>query len=299
MEDYEPAPMLTAYLYNGEPVEEVYMQWTAPFEYHATAYNNAIPYNPDDYIITDAVIKIFALDNPAVDILILTHDSEVPGHYYSEDDDWLPQGKQKYGVIVDYTGPNIYEDTVTFHLESTTIVPDHYDIHIFHPYIPGGSTIIPPMPDNSLVIEPVMTRDDSSFFMYWNPAPDSGHGYIVNFITMVDSDSLVPLDPDFVIGEDEIEEDEYWRFSIEFMPEDQLQYTMGWYYFNWEGLHQITFMAVSKEYHDYMLAGMNIMQGLDVDMPGNIEGGEGIFGAACRYRMYIELERVENAPGGN
>lgn len=278
VEDYEQEPMLSAFLYNGEPIDVVHLEWTAPF----LGY-----YDPDDYPITNAVIMIEDLTDTTIAPLQLVHDDPSPGHYYSDNPDWLPRGTHNYRITADFS-----EGEEAYHLEAIAMVPDTFTVMLHHPNFPEPGTLILPNPPDSLIIADTLTREDSVIVVTWSES-DSNGGYFCNILTLTDTADLVPLDPDFVIGEDELEEDEFYRFNLQFMPDDQEQFTMGWYNFVWEGPHHIDIMAISVDYYDYVYAGIMIMMGLNVDVPSNIDGGQGIFGGMCRRSFHLNMKRVE------
>lgn len=275
VEDYVPEPMLSAYLYNGEPVEEVFFEMTAPF---------GIYYDPADHAITDAIIVIEPLDDPSADPLQLTHDAANPGHYFSEDPNWLPKGKHSYRIVAESAAEGVSVSAVT-------MVPDTFSVTLYHPVFQGSFPILPDPPD-SLIIADSLTRDDPEIFITWLESDSTG-GYFCNMLALTDTADLYPLDPDWDPAEDELEEEDLWRMSIDFMLDNQFQYTMGWFNFNWVGLYRVDIMAVSEDYFDYVFSGVHIMQGLNVDLPSNIEGGQGIFGGMCRRSFYLNMKRVD------
>ena len=279
VEDYQQQPLLQAYIYNGEPVEEVHFEWTAPFEGY---------YNPDDYAIIDADIVIFPEDvvDTTGTALYLEHDSASPGHYTApQGSQWRPEGKRTYRIVAQKDSEDVY-------VTATALVPDTFTVVLAHPTLPGGFQFLPPYPD-TLFMPEILNRDMEILYNMWTPSDSTG-GYISNTLALTPRDSLVPLDPDFVIGEDELDEGELWRLGIQFMLDDQFDLTFPWASFNWEGPYLIDIMAVSEEYLDYVYAGFRIMmQGISMQMPSNIEGGIGVFGGLCRYRYYLVMERVE------
>jgi hypothetical protein len=281
LEDFVQEPQLNAYIYNSEPVSEVYFHWTVQFGSF---------YDLNASAISNADIRIFPEDIPISDtagtVLYLAEDSSLPGHYITPIGvNWLPQGMCKYRIVAQKSMENIY-------ITAVTMVPDTFQILVWHPILVPDSMEFLPEPPDTLVFPDTLTREAPPIFLLWTEA-DSGYGYISNVISLVPPDSLIPLDPDFEIGVDSVEEQEQWGFNLQFMTGDQFQQTMAWMNFNWVGSYRVDMMAISEDYYEYVYGGMRLMQGLEIDVPSNIQGGEGIFGGLCRRSFKLTLKRID------
>jgi len=273
IQDYDPQPMLTAFIYNGEPVDEVYFEWTEKFGSY---------FDPTELAIEDADIRIFPdIPDTAGLVLYLIEDPLEAGHYITPPEvEWLPEGSTTYKIVAEKVADNIY-------CTSTTVVPDTFTVTLYHPSLPGSSAVLPAIPDTLFLDEP-FTRLDQELFLAWSPSASAG-GFFTNVLALTDKDSLVALDPDW-----EFDEEDKWRFNLNFALEDQFEMTIPWAEFNWVGPYHIDVMSGAIEYVDYIYAGTRIMnQGINMDLPNNIEGGIGIFGGICRYRFEIIMERAE------
>ena len=281
IEDYEPEPMLSAYIYNGEPVTEVFLEWT---DYFLGSYNR------DDQAILAADIRVYPVNADgtldSANVIQLMDDPATLGKYISTDMNQLIAGLETYKIVVN--------DTINgFELTSTTTVPGDFDLYILPPDSINFQLV--PQTPNTLQLPnstDSLTREAPQILLAWNP-PDSNAGYIVNYICLVDTVDLVPLDPDFIIGEDEVESEDKARFNLDFLLKDQDFYTMPWLIFNWVGTYEITFMATCFDYFNYVNYGMTVMMGQTLDLPTNITGGQGIFGGLNRYTFKVTLKRID------
>lgn len=115
----------------------------------------------------------------------------------------------------------------------------------------------------------------------------------MNYLCLVDTADLVPLDPDFIIGEDELDDEDKNRFGIDLMLKEQQERTIPWLFFGWVGTYELQIMASCLDYFDYVYYGTRIMQGLSMDLPTNVEGGKGIFAGLSRHTFKLTLKRVD------
>jgi hypothetical protein len=95
------------------------------------------------------------------------------------------------------------------------------------------------------------------------------------------------------VGEDSVEEQDRWGFGLQLMMEEQYQYTLPWMNFNWAGSYRVDLMAIAEDYFQYVYGGLRLMQGLEIDVPSNIQGGEGVFGGLCRKSFKLTLKRID------
>ena len=281
IEDYEPEPMLAAYIYNGEPVTEVYLEWT---DYFLGSYNY------DDQVITGADIRIYPMNADgtldSANVIVLIDDAATPGHYIASDMNQLIEGLKSYKIVCEKPLEEIY-------LESYTTVPGDYDMEI----LPPGATTMQPLPAPPTILHlpnatDSLTREAPEIFLDWT-LPDSNGGFVINYLCLVDTADLVPLDPDFIIGEDVVESEDKSRLAIELILAEQEQYTISWLMFEWVGTYEITAIASCLDYFNYVNYGMTVMMGFNIDLPTNIQGGKGIFAGLNRHTFKVTLKRVD------
>ncbi len=267
IEDYDPQPVLQAYLVNGEPVQQVFLEWVAPLEGF---------YDRKDYGIAGAEITLYPLD--AFD----TQDTLHLVQHSSSDSTWIyvpvsgqsliPQSRGHYRIEVTQASEGIY-------LSAETVVPDSF------PYQ------ISPAPVYADTLD-TLTRMDPNLYLNWEGA-DSAGGYMLNVICLTPRDSVVPLDPDFVIGEDELDPEEINLGMIWPLRYDQRDMLVPWFMFQYEGWTQVELQAVAQDYYDYIFSLFRRNQGFDVDLDYNVEGGLGIFAGLSTNRLWVYMERVE------
>jgi hypothetical protein len=258
VEDYEREPVLSAFLTNGQPVDQVYLERVAPLD----AY-----YDPEDHGITGAELVVFPVGGG--DTLLLENDPDVPGHYLAPAGaDWRPAGTARYRL-------EAYKENDEVNVWAETVVPDTFSIEVL-PAAAVGDTV---------------TRLDPNFVLRWTDA-DSAGGFILNVICLTPEDSLVPLDPDFDPEEDEVDEDYPPRSQMEFMRYDQREATLPWYLFQYEGPHRVDLLAVSALYYEYVTTLFRVGQGQGADIPSNVSGGLGIFAGTTSRSFEVYVKRV-------
>jgi hypothetical protein len=259
VEDYEREPVLSAFLTNGEPVDQIYLERVAPLR----AY-----YEPEDHGITGADIAIFPVDGG--DTLLLQDDPAAAGHYIPPPGAaWRPAGMTRYRV-------EAHNESEEVDVWAETVVPDSFSLEV--------------LPDTA--VGDTLTRLEPNLVLRWTDA-DSAGGFILNVTCLAPEDSLVPLDPDFDPEEDEVDEDYPPRSQMEFMRYDQREATLPWYLFQYEGPHRVDLLAVSAVYYEYVTTLFRVGQGQGADIPSNVNGGLGIFAGTSRRSFDVYLERVE------
>jgi hypothetical protein len=257
VEDYEREPVLSAFLTNGQPVDQVYLERVAPLD----------AYDPEDHGITGAELVVFPVGGG--DTLLLENDPDVPGHYLAPAGaDWRPAGTARYRL-------EAYKENDEVNVWAETVVPDTFSIEVL-PAAAVGDTV---------------TRLDPNFVLRWTDA-DSAGGFILNVICLTPEDSLVPLDPDFDPEEDEVDEDYPPRSQMEFMRYDQREATLPWYLFQYEGPHRVDLLAVSALYYEYVTTLFRVGQGQGADIPSNVSGGLGIFAGTTSRSFEVYVKRV-------
>jgi hypothetical protein len=257
VEDYTPEPVLTAFLTNGEPVNEVFLQWVAPLgEY----------YDPRDYGISNATVSLFPVD--AADTLFLIEDPACPGRYVPPPGIlWMPASKRRYRLEALFHG--------TLLIWAETVVPDTFSVSV----LPADA------------IGDTLTRADPNMILRWTGA-DSAGGYVLNIISMRSPDSL-SVPPSYgnllVMAADD---DSLVQSAVWLMREDQRAFTVPWILFRWTGLYRVDLLAATPEYYEYVYAYLRALQGETFDMPSNIHGGLGIFAGLSRYSFEFYWRRT-------
>lgn len=251
VKDYDPQPVLTAYLVRGEPVREVYLQRVAPL----TGF-----YDPRDHGIAGAEMILTRIDVP--DTLRLHDDPEERGHYVSDDTTWVPVGAARYRIEARFGDEHVWAETV---------IPDTFDLQVFPRPVAGDT----------------LTRDDPNMILFWSPS-DSAGGYAFNIMSLAPKDSLTPLDPDY--DPKDAEADSSVQSAGWIMRNDQRVLTVPWIIFHWAGPYRMSVMAVTKEYYEYAFAWMRISGGLEVVPPTNIKGGMGIFAGFSRHQFEFYMK---------
>ncbi len=262
---YTPEPVFSAYLYNGEPVEAVYLERIATF-------NPA--YDPQNAGIRNASIRIMG----GGDTLNMVEDPGFHGRYIPEANQFLiPRGRVNYRIEA-MTPSNEF-------LWAETVVPDTFtDLDVYLMDVPGQRYDVQ---DGD-----TLTREDPLMFWEW-PATESAGGYAGTIVALTDRDSLVPLDPDWDAATDSVKMEERQRANFTVMREDQRRISIAWIFFQWEGPTRIELQAVSKSYYDYLFSSFRIRQGM-ADRPiCNIHGGLGIFSGISRKSINVYMKRVE------
>ncbi len=260
-EDYEPQPMLTAFLYDGIPVDSVLLQRVAPLYSY---------YSWQDHGIAGAQIRIFPLDDPeSDDTLHLIHAGS--GVYRpAVGESLIPRGKRHYRIEARKPDEDLY-------LWAETVVPDSFSLWVNGQ--PPGDTL------------GVFTREDPSLFFQWSPA-DSAGGYVFLTVCLTPVDSLLPLDPDYDPEEEELDEEPGRAFVFPLIS-TQLSSFVPWLSFEWVGWHRVEMLACNYEYYRYVFSLMRVEQGA-MSMPEyNVQGGLGVFAGLHRIRFYLYMARVE------
>ncbi len=261
---YDPEPVLSAYLYNGEPVKEVFLERVAPFR---------PGYDPRNYGIVGGNIRITG----GGDTLTLIDDPNFRGRYIpAVGDSLIPRGKVHYRI--EATTPS------NEFLWAETAVPDTFTIlNIFLMDMQGQRF---PVGDGD-----TLSRGDPLMFWEWSGC-DSAGGYAGTIIAQTDRDSLVPLDPDWDAATDSVKMEERNRAGYTVMRDDQRRISIAWIFFMWEGPTKIELQAISKSYYDYLYSSFRIGQGMAERPLCNIHGGLGIFSGIARKSMEVYMKRV-------
>lgn len=267
VEDYDPEPVLTAYICNGEEISELFLERVAPLEEYYDFSNSGI---------VGADIRIFEVGGS--DMLEFRDDPDGPGRYIPVPGQMLiPRGSTVYRIEVVTPAPHN-----EFIWAETTVPGEYASVGLYLEHDDG-------------TLEPVTDGDTLNWAMpnlHWTWSEvDAAEAYQSLILTLCDRDSLVSLDPDWEPEEDEDEED-YDLFNWDWYRGDQRECTIFWLAFGWVGPHRVELRALSKSYSDYIFSIFRVDQGLINEPISNVQGGLGIFGALTKYTVHVYMERV-------
>jgi hypothetical protein len=268
VQDYQPQAVLAAYLANGEPVSQIYLQWVAPLQGYYQLNNLGIP---------GCDMMIFPLDDP------LTQDTLRLVQHPDPDSTWIyvpalgetpliPQSRVHYRIEVKKPSEGI-------DIWSETVIPDSFNL-----WVNGVRW--------DSVQTDTMTREDPNIILTWN-TPDSVGGYAFFTRALTSIDSIVTLDPDEIPGVDSLDTAEVSLVSYWMCRFDQVVQPMPWMLFNWAGPTTVEMQAGAPAYNDYITSLFRASQGFPIQYDTNIHGGLGIFGGLSRRKFEVVMERTE------
>lgn len=269
IEDYDPQPKLTAFIYNGAPVEEVILERVGSLYSY---------YDPLDYMISGADIILFPVDNPAAgDTLHFIDSTATRGAYVpAQGESLVPQGNVRYRIEARKPSEELY-------LWSEIVVPDTFTLTV-------NDTFILTRDSNPDTIYGTFDWNDPIMSWEWSRS-DSAGGYIFNALCLTPADLLVPLNPE--IDPEDIDE-EPGRYSMELLVDYVFSGEVPWIAFWWVGPHRIVFNACNRDYFDYAFSLFRQQQqGLMEEPVYNVNGGLGIFGGFCKISFMLFMERVQ------
>lgn len=257
VEDYTPEPVLTAFLTNGEPVNEILLQWVAPLNEY---------YDPREYGIRDATVSLFPVG--AADTLFLIEDPDDPGRYIPPPGiQWVPASKTRYRIEALFDGDRF--------VWAETVIPDTFSVSVMPPDAIGDT----------------LTRVDPNIALQWTGADGAG-GYVLNIISLRSEDSLSSPSCCSNLVLMAADDDSLVQSAVWLMREDQRAFTMPWILFRWTGLYRVDLLAATPEYYEYVYAWLRALQGEQFDMPSNVQGGLGIFAGLSRYSFEFYWRRT-------
>ncbi|HHE46771.1 MAG TPA: DUF4249 family protein [Bacteroidetes bacterium] len=271
-EKYDPQAVLYAYLTNGEPVGEVYLERIAPL------FNR---YDFEDAAITGAEIVIF--DTDSGDTLHLTDDPQKHGRYIPvPGEELIPRGRRHYRIECSTPDGEF--------LWSETSVPDTF--------ISLNILLIDQNGERPVSEGDTLTRNDPNMFWRWEIDTTGGFvgGYAGLIVAETPRDSLVPLDPDWDPNDpdDALEEEDRDAVGWTVFRYDAEWTTIAWAFFEWEGPTRIELQAVSVDYYNYLWSNFRVMQGMLERPVFNINGGLGIFAGLSKKVFHVYMKRVES-----
>ncbi|TKJ39928.1 hypothetical protein CEE37_09325 [candidate division LCP-89 bacterium B3_LCP] len=255
VEDYVAEPMLTAFLYNGEPADTVMLERVAPLYGY---------YDPADHVIPGADIKIIR-QNDQAEFIFTDPDSD--GVYTPDGNVLVPAGGEQFSI-------EARKDDEGLFLWAETMIPDTF------------AMAITPAPIDTVDGFPILdtlTRADPNIVLNWTD-PGNYAGYVLNVIC--EDSTFVPLDPDFSFHGDE----DSSRVSFDVIMEGFNMDIIPWIHFNWAGWHRVELLAVDDGYFNYFFSVFRMMMGQVTELEYNVQGGLGIFAGLSErsFRVYIE-----------
>lgn len=249
----EDSVVVHAFLVEGEPVREVYVERVAPLEGF---------YRPEDHGVRGAVVRVWPVAGG--DTLRFFDDPAQPGHYLPHDTTWVPRAKTRYRFEAQVGDLLLWAETV---------VPDTFDLWVLPRPIQGDT----------------LTRLDPPMVLQWTPAEGAG-GYTLSVVCLAPEDSLVPLDPES--DPSDAEDDSLGQYAAWIMRDDQHSLTVPWILFRWAGPYQLWVNAVCAEYYQYVFAWMRIAGGVQMRPPTNVHGGMGIVAGLSRRGFQFWMRPV-------
>ncbi len=272
LEDYEPQAVLTAFIFNGLPAGDISLIRVQPL------YGF---YDEDQVGIPDAEIILFPVNPDAEPGDTIFYQYQAPDGTYSPLNPDTIRGKYTYRI--EATIPTTEE-----FLWAETIVPDTFTLTVSHP---STDTLV--LQNNPVVIDTFGTfnRTMPPILFQWT-SPDSCGGYIGNNICLTPVDSLEGLDPGWD-PEDLQDIEEPGRISIDFYLFFQEYQEYPWISFQWVGWHRYEFLAVDKDYFDYLFSYFRVQQGVLDEPQYNINGGLGIFAGCSKTEFMLYMEKAE------
>ena len=261
VEDYNPEPVLSAFLYNGEPVEEVFLERVGSLYSY---------YDPNDYGIPGADIIIFPIiDNISAGDTLHFEESSHPdsnGVYKPvAGESLIPEGNVSYRIEARKSSEDLY-------LWAETVVPDTFTLVV------NNYTII-----NDTLQGTLDWSMPNMHFEYSSAENSSGYVYTQTCFT---PDSLLEwLDPDEDPADIDLEPD---LFIQTFFVETASSGDVPWIAFSYIGWHRIDLEAVSLGYMEYLTSTI-YEDGIETQY--NVNGGLGIFGGLFRNSFYLYIDR--------
>lgn len=277
LEDYNPDPVLTAFLKNGQPVDSVMVEWVGSF--HAT-------YDPAQLGINDADVVLYPVLDPngsAADSsgrALYFHHVGPGGKYVPNDANFIPEPLVRYAMRVTSPDAEMYAETT---------MPDTFTTDVSQA---GKPLTIDPVTnqliDSNGYTLSTMTRSEEELFFRWSESEGSG-GYLLGIHATGDPDTIRPLDAEY--DSTDADQVEFWEMMPKFVytpaPDYQNAITLAWIYLNWTGPTDVLIQACSDDYYLYMFTSLTF-QGAD-NIYSNVQGGYGIFGALTQQTVHIEM----------
>ena len=248
-------PVVEAFIYEGEPIDDIYLKKTTPF-------NSGNSSEPE--IITDALVTISKNDQD----FILSAKSDQPGRYFYDGNDLSINIGEKYQLAFEYEGKMI---------SSNTTIPSE----------PEGVSISP----KSVRIPEIKTLLDLRIFresfqktidIVWN---NNDGSYYFLVIQNIEKGFPKSIDPTDVLGGLGIN----FEFTTSPTQESTLRLRPLIHYTQY-GTHKVTIYHVNKEYA--LLYETSGQDSRDLNEPyTNINNGLGIFSGFSSQEVYFEVTK--------
>jgi len=264
VQDYEPQPVLNAFLYGGEDIEPVTLEWVGGIYSY---------YQPGNNAISGADVKIWALDNPGQDTLYFEFDETLEKYLPTNEAEWgVPEPMKSYHIEVNKPSENI-------HMWAETTIPDTFTTEI----------IPEPVDFDSIAILDTLNREMPAIELDWTESALAA-GYVQTIVCL--DTTYIPLDPEFDPEEDDIPDDSS-RFGFDLTLAGQTYTTLAWINFNYEGWYEIQNQAVDPYYWEYFFSVFRLWVGQVTEIEYHMNGGLGIFAGITRDRYKVYVEKVE------
>ncbi|MFH0883481.1 MAG: DUF4249 family protein [bacterium] len=280
LENYDPEPVLTAFIHNGEAVDTIYVEWVGKF--HA-------PYDPDHLGVANAHVAMFPVlnaDGSAADSsgrTLYFHDTGLGGRYAPDNPAFFPESLVRYRMKVKSSEVDIHAETTVPDTFSWNITQDGAPVSID----PTTLTYQGPRGDT-------LTRVDAPLYFEWSESAGAD-GYELGVLTLMPREEVVPLDTTFDL-EDQDTIDLLGSIPLYFYqpaPDYQHAITLVGATFFWSGSTRVSVVAGSYEYYNYMFTSLVFSYGSTQNVYTNVHGGRGIFGATTRKEIYLTIARSE------
>ena len=253
--DFDPGeskPVVEAFLYEGESVDDIYLKKTSPLN---------TPSKSDPEIISDAILTISSNGQD----FILSPINDQPGRYAYDGNDLSVNIGDDYFLTFEY------EDMI---ISSTTTIPSE----------PEGLDISP----ESIIIPRINSISDLRYFresfqktidVTWNNTDGSYYYLVIENI----EDSPQSIDPTDILGGLGIN----FEFTTSPTQENVLQLRPLIHYTQY-GTHKVKIYHVNEEYA--LLYETSTQDSRDLNEPyTNINNGLGIFSGFSSQEVYFEV----------
>lgn len=288
LEDYNPDPILTAFIQNGQPVDSVMVEWIGKF--HATYDPNTLGINNADVVL----YPVLDPDGSAADTsgrALYFHYAGPGGKYMPDDANFIPEPLVRYAMKVTSPDAQMYAETT---------MPDTFSTQVFQ-----AGKLLSIDPASRMLVDgdgdtlKTFQRTDEELFFRWTEAVGTG-GYLLGIHSTGNPDSIRPLDTEY--DSTDADQVEAWdlvpKFVYQPAPDYQNAVTLAWIYLNWTGPTDVLIEACSDDYYLYMFTSLTFQMqgGGDNNIYSNVQGGRGIFGALSQQVVRFEMELAEVSP---
>lgn len=269
VEDYDPEPILSGFLFLGRPVEEIRLERVASLY---------LPFEGVDHGIANADMRIFGIGT--TDTLDLEEDPSESGRYIPVAGQSLtPQALVKYRIEV--TTPQ--NEFIWAESLMPGAVEKNGAVEILLTHSDGT--------EQTVSDGDTLNRTMPNLTWRWSDV-DSAYGFQGLALCLTPRDSLIPLDPDWDPNDpdDELEEIDKDRAGWGIYRHDQRFVKILWWAFEFVGWYKVELLALSQSYYDYLFSQFRVEQGLINRPTTNINGGIGIFSCLSTHTMQIYME---------